>query len=108
MNPLVLFAVYFLFVRSLFTATTSVLTAETSLRGAAMARQVDPDLKRSVNALLEAANYLAYVQNREQDVEYANHLYEQINWIRDLAEILLPTENDFGTNVVPFVPRQRA
>jgi len=72
-------------------------------------RQIDPDLKRSVNALLEAANYLAYVQNREQDAEYANHLYEQINWIRDLAEMLLPTENDWGgTNIVPFVPRQRA
>ena len=71
-------------------------------------RQVDPDLKRSVNSLLEAANYLAYVQNREQDAEYPNHLYEQINWIRDLAEILLPTENDFGPNVIPFVPRQRA
>ena len=108
MNPLVLFAMYFLFVKSLFMATTYVPTAGTSLRGVAMARQVDPDLKRSVNALLEAANYLAYVQNREQDAEYSNHLYEQINWIRDLAEILLPTENDFGTNVVPFVPRQRA
>ena len=66
--------------------TTSSLFAARSSRAAVMAKvECDPDLKRSVNALLEAANYLAYVQNREQDAEYANHLYEQINWIRDIS-----------------------
>ena len=69
----------------------------------------DPDIKRCVSDLLSAANNLAYAQNRELDPEHANYLFAKINEIRDLAEILMPTVEDWGgANIVPFVPKQRA
>ena len=71
-----------------------------------MVQDFDPDLKKCVIDLLSAANNLAYAQNTEPDADRANYLYFKINQIRDMAEEILPTENDFGTNVVPFVPRR--
>ena len=91
-------------------AITYAFNADRSLRVAAMANQdFDPDIKRCVSDLLSAANNLAYAQNREQDIERANYLYFKISVIRDLAEELMPTVEDWGgANVVPFVPKQRA
>ena len=91
-------------------AITYAFNADRSLRVAAMANQdFDPDIKHCVRDLLSAANNLAYAQNREQDVDRANYLYFKISVIRDLAEELMPTVEDWGgANVVPFVPKQRA
>ena len=90
-------------------AITYAFPADKSLTGAAMARQDDIDLKNCCSHLLQAANDLSYVQNREENDEYANHLYTTIGWIRDLAESLKPTVEDWGgDNVIPFVPRHRA
>ena len=91
-------------------AITYAFNADRSPRVVAMANQdFDPDIKRCVSDLLSAANNLAYAQNRELDIDLANYLYFKIGEIRDLAEELLPTVEDWGgANIVPFVPKQRA
>ena len=103
-----LIAVAVLSWRSKSTDIIDVLNAKPQLRGAAMANQdewFDPDLKAAVDGLLASANHLCLVQDREVDDGVANFLTMKIREIRDLATILLPPEEDWPSNVVPFRPR---